>query len=205
MIFGRLPAPALALATIAPAARYERELPRDRAHEAIASRRAVLTGLGGLAVGIAATTLAPGLRIGTPKAPAGDAPRGRGASAAESGQPGDSAQLAGPLPRWAQEMLDVSEDELLLRAGDFERASMRHRGEGRLAPCFERLFVTALRSRRPEAGMAAACAVRTFERIERLDVLDRLLPALLRREGWEEALQAARGAYRRNPQHRRTG
>ena len=189
MLFGRLPAPAAELAlpsaSWAPIARDSSRAAAGSAAtssgDALTSRRALFAGLGGVALGLAASKLG------------------------SLAQLPESAQATAPLPDWAQDMLRLPEPELVRLAGEFERKSMRFQGARELGACFERLYVAARHSRRPEAGMAAACAVRSLERVGRLDLLDDLLPDLLRRRDWEEALEAARLAYRRNPGHGRVG
>ena len=75
------------------------------------------------------------------------------------------------MPDWAQPMLAMEATALIARAGEFERASARHREDRGAAPGFERLLSLALQSRNREADMAAACALRSLQRLGHPDVV----------------------------------
>jgi len=109
-----------------------------------------------------------------------------------------------PAPRgsieWALGLLDVPDEELLAAAGDLERVSAKHRREPSLVPCFRRLLDVSLRCRLPEADMAAACAIRSLQRLGRPDLVRDRGSDIARRsdlvqaaEAFERVMEKARG------------
>jgi hypothetical protein len=212
MLTGKLPAPAIACAAFRaaslPAPKKPHASARAQAETSVASRRAVLTGFAGFAIGAGAMRLGQNL-LSSHSGQEGHRAEAQASktSSPSEGQASHSAAAAqrwanAPVPAWAQRMLEMDETELLLQAGEFERLSARHVGEGQLGPSFRHLFVVARQLSRPESPQAAACAIRSLERCGRLDLIDALTPSLLRIEGYEEALHAAREAFRRNPSYK---
>ncbi len=176
MIFGIFPDPrdssCLAGQSLTPASG---KLERDPIH---ASRRALLFGLGGLALGSLSGSLF--LRSGHEPSTSRSA---RGASRDGEGLPpgpvsnldddplAPSSVSREEMPSWAVDMLSLDAVTLIRMAGEFERRSARHREDHAAALGFERLLSVALSSRAQEADMAAACALRSIKRLGRSDLV----------------------------------
>ena len=76
-----------------------------------------------------------------------------------------------PRPDWVKEMLTLDADQLIERAGDFERQS-RRANDASCVPGFERLLRLASTSRHEFAALATSCALRTLGRFGRADVVE---------------------------------
>lgn len=126
-----------------------------------ADRRAFIVGLSGLIAGTVGGSLLAGWGTGGV-----DSGAGRSSEVLASDESNEEG-----LPSWASEMKSMDDETLLLMAGEFERRSARHRKDSEAAPGFERLLSLALSSRRREADMAAACAIRSLQRLGRTDLV----------------------------------
>ena len=107
------------------------------------------------------------------------------------------------LPAWALEMRELPAEELISKAGDFERKSTRHYGDRRLAIGFERLLIHALKARFPECDLAGACAARSLARLGRVDLVGIWLSEIDAREGFLETKSAAHKVLAREARRRK--
>lgn len=143
-------------------------------------RRQWILGVGCLLVGAAVPT---GIGIAARSSPA------------HRSSPPDQASVdrAGAgLPGWVREMLRAPEHLLLERAGEYEMKSCQHAGDRRCAVGFERLLELTRRSRHPGRGIAAACAVRSLARLDRIDLVETWYAAMSGDPAFADALRAAR-------------
>jgi hypothetical protein len=94
---------------------------------------------------------------------------GSSAAPAPIADAADGADASYGTLEWALALERQPDHVLLQAAGDLERVSMRF-PDARLVPRFVRLLEVVLTSAAPEADVAGACAVRSLDRLGRLDL-----------------------------------
>lgn len=91
------------------------------------------------------------------------------------------------LPAWVRRMLALPAADLVRQAGEFERLSLRDPPGPRAGEAFERLLALAIARGGPLGDAAAACALRSLERIGRLDLVAAWVSGLRARRDLPEA------------------